>query len=128
MTNISEIINKYQYDRSIRKYNDKHFFETGNNIFRRVLSKRDVGIAENHVFSRVSEYKKATYKLEEEDILDIERAIGKYEIAVKKVIQCYGHKDFDFDYTAEELQNLIDKIFEFHEQLKEVSFRKACQD
>ncbi|MEH7525816.1 hypothetical protein V7149_21480 [Bacillus sp. JJ1503] len=126
--NINEIINKYQYDRSIRKYNDKHFFETRNNIFRRITSRRDVEISENHVISRIDEYKNATYKLVQEDILDLERAIGRYEIAVKKVIQCYGHNDFDFDYTSEELQSLIDKIFEFHEQLKEILFRKACQD
>lgn len=128
MTNINKIIKKYQYDRSIRKYNDKHFFDDGNNIFRRITSKKDVNIAKNHVISRINEYKNATYKLVEEDILDIEKAIGQYEIAVKKVLQCYGHKEFDFDYSAEQLQSLIDKIFEFHEQLKEVSLKKLYQD
>ncbi|MFV2049637.1 hypothetical protein CJ195_21890 [Bacillus sp. UMB0899] len=127
-TEVKEIIKKYEYDRSIKKYNFKHFFNTGDNIFRKITTKRDVEIAQNHVVSRINEYKNAKYRLVEEDILDLERSIGEYEIAVKKVLQCYSHANFDFDYTAEELQELIDNIFKYHEKLTEVSMRKAFQD
>jgi hypothetical protein len=123
---VKEIIEKYQYDQTIKRYSNKHYF--GNNsIFAGIESKRDVEIAERHVITRLDTYKK-TYPLHEDDIVDLEKAIGRYELAVKKVIQCYKYTSNDFDYTAEELQMLIDKIFEFYSKLDELKIRKACQD
>jgi len=125
---IKAIIDKYQYDQNISVYNDRHFFNTSNNIFRRISSNKDIEIKENHVISRINTLKNASFDLVKDDIEDLERAIGEYEIAVKKVLQCYEHKDCNFNYSAEELNNLINKIFEFHEQVNVINLKRIYQD
>ncbi|HOV27758.1 MAG TPA: hypothetical protein PK566_15545 [Pseudobacteroides sp.] len=123
---VKDIIDKYQYDQSIRKHANKYYFHD-NSIFRKITSKDDVSRYEQCVRGTINQYKDI-YPLVTDDIIELEKALGKYEDAVKKVLQCYSDDDFGFDYTAGELQALINQIFEFEKDISEIHLRKACQD
>ncbi|MEK4449409.1 MULTISPECIES: hypothetical protein [Paenibacillus] len=58
----------------------------------------------------------------------MERAAAQFEIAVKKVIQCLDNLHTDFNYSVEELQGLIDSVFDCHDKVNELAIRKAMQD
>lgn len=121
---VKAIIDKHQYNQDIKKYSNRHFFGD-HSIFAKINSKKEVEIAQNTVATKIKMYDK-TYPLVREDIEDLERAVGRFEISVKKVIQCYGMSDFD--YSAEELQTLIDKVFDFYNEVQRIDFRRVCQD
>lgn len=122
---IKEIINKYQYDRNIKKYSNKHFHKD-HSIWRKISSNKDVERKYRYVYGMIDTYNKI-YPLETADIIDLERALGEYEIAVSKVLNCYDIPQCKFSYSPEQLQNLIDKISEFWGKIKEIDFRKTCQ-
>ncbi|MEC0244153.1 hypothetical protein P4H66_30530 [Paenibacillus dokdonensis] len=123
---VRAIIEKHQYDRKLRKYSDMHFFND-NKIFGRVNSNRDVESAKAGIYNRFDQYKKV-YPLVRDDIEDLERAAAHFEIAARKVIQNFDNPNADFNFTAEELQELIDSVFECQDKVSEVAVRKAMQD
>lgn len=125
---VKQIIENYQYSRDIRKYTNEHFHETGNMIHREINSRKDVESKFNRAKNIIEYFKKVTFKIELDDITGVEKATGEYEIAVCKVIQCCNYNSNDFDYTAEELQGLIDYIFNFYGDLNDLCSRKAWQD
>ncbi|MEK4105588.1 hypothetical protein NST28_16030 [Paenibacillus sp. FSL R10-2791] len=69
---VRSIIEKYKYDRKLRKYTDMHFFND-NSYFRRVNSNKDVEHAKARIYNRFDQYKKV-YPLVQDDIADLERA------------------------------------------------------
>jgi len=123
---VQAILDKYQYDQSIRKHANQHYWGV-HKYFREITSKADVARARQNVVGRIETYKKV-YPLVSDDIEDMEKALGRYEDAVKKVLQCYSHDAFDFDYSAEGLIELINDIEKFEKQISEIHFRKMCQD
>jgi hypothetical protein len=123
---VRAIIEKYQYERKLRKYSDQHFFND-HRIFGRVNSNDDVERAKAGIFNRLDQYKKV-YPLVRDDIEDLERAAAQFEIAVRKVIQCLDNPNTDFNYSVEELQRLIDSVFECQDKVNEFAVRKAMQD
>ncbi|WP_139994837.1 hypothetical protein [Paenibacillus paridis] len=126
ISDVWEIIEKYQYSRELRKYADKHFFND-NSYFRKVNSNQDVERAKAGIYNRLEQYKKV-FPLVQDDIIDLERAAAQYEIAVKKVIQCWDNPHTDFNYSVEEFQGLIELAFECHDKVNELVYRKAMQD
>lgn len=123
---VKAIIEKYQYNRELRKYTDMHFFND-NSYFRKVNSNKDVEYAKVGIYNRLAHYKKV-YPLVGDDVIDIERATAQFEIAVKKVIQCWDNPHMDFNYSVEELQGLVDSVFDCHDKVNELAIRKAMQD
>jgi hypothetical protein len=123
---VRAIIEKYQYSRGLRKYADKHFFND-NSYFRKVNSNQDVERAKAGIYYRLEQYKKV-FPLVHDDIIDLEKAVAQYEIAVKKVIQCWDNPHVAFNYSIEEFQELIDFVFESHDKVDELAYRKAMQD
>jgi hypothetical protein len=123
---VRQIIDKYQYSRELRKYSNKRFFQD-NTFYRRVESNEDVKRAEAGIFNRLIQYKKV-FPLVRDDFEDLERATGYFEIAVGKVISCFDNNLCSFNYSEEELQSLIDKVFECHDKLDELAIRKIMQD
>ncbi|KIV55035.1 hypothetical protein AM501_26765 [Aneurinibacillus migulanus] len=123
---VEEIISKYQYSRDIKKYSNRYFFRD-NSIYSRINSNRDVEIAKNRVESNLQMLSKV-FPLERVDIEELEKDMGRYELAVKKVLWCFDNRNTDFNYTAEELQGLIDSIFSFYDKINNVSIRKLNQD
>ncbi|WP_419885694.1 hypothetical protein [Paenibacillus sp. B-A-8] len=123
---IKAIIEKHQYDRNLRKYSDQHYFND-NSFFRKVNSNKDVEYTKAGIFNRLAHYKKV-YPLVRDDDVDMERAAAQFEIAVKKVIQCLDNPHTDFNYSVEELQGLIDSVFDCHDKVNELAIRKAMQD
>ncbi|BFH60734.1 hypothetical protein [Paenibacillus azoreducens] len=121
---VLEIVQKFQFDKRLKKYANEHFFHN-NSIFGGIKSKEDIEKYENHVLSRIDQYKKL-YPLVSEDIIDLEQAMGKFEIAVKKAIQLYDSEAFR--YSSEELQSLIDKVFAYHDEVQSIALRKMMQD
>lgn len=110
-----------------RNYSVKHHHKERNIIFREINSKNDVELERNAVRNILSFYSKECLLLHE-DIIRIEKAIGRYEIALGKIFQCYGYKEFDFDYTAKELEGLIEDINKFEELLSEIRIKLSSQD
>jgi hypothetical protein len=123
---VRAIIEKHQYNRQLRKYSDMHFFND-NSYFRRVNSNRDVESAKAGIYNRFDQYKKV-YPLVRDDIVDLERAVAQFETSVRKIIQNFDNPNTDFNYSVEELQGLIDSVFNCQEKVNELAVRKAMQD
>jgi hypothetical protein len=123
---VKAIIEKYQYDRKLGKYTDMHFFND-NSYFRKVNSNQDVESAKAAIFNRFDQYKKVS-PLVRDDINELERAAAQFEIAIRKVIQNLDNPNTDFNYSFEELQGLIDSVFECQDKVNEFAVRKAMQD
>ncbi|WP_047152161.1 hypothetical protein [Aneurinibacillus tyrosinisolvens] len=123
---VKEIISRYQYSRDIKKYSNHYFFQD-DDIFSRVNNNRDVQNAQNRVESNLRMLSKV-FPLERVDVEELEKDMGRYELAVAKVIQCFDNPRTDFNYTAEELQQLINSVFSFYDKIDNVNMRRLCQD
>ncbi|MEC1726935.1 hypothetical protein P9E34_19690 [Schinkia azotoformans] len=123
---MNEIREKYQYDRKLKRFSNEHFFGD-HGIYSNVNSNKDVERHENYLKSTIGIYQK-TYPLVKDDILDLEKAMGKFEIAVRKVIACFDNYNSDFNYNEEQLMSLIESVFNYHEQVDNLRTRKAMQD
>ncbi|WP_160045673.1 hypothetical protein [Paenibacillus sp. USDA918EY] len=125
MANIHELVSKYRYDKKLRKYSDRH--EADSFFFSSINDKKDIQLAEANVRGRLNTYSKI-YPLVNDDIEDLGKAMARYETAVRKAIQCYDLSDGRFAYSTEELQGLINSVFEYQEKVEQVMWRKAVQD
>lgn len=123
--NIKELIDKYEFNQDLRKYTYKHFSKDMNIIHRQINTKNDVEMAKNEIEYDLDYYSKI-HPLIREDMEQIEKSLGKYEIAICKILQCYDIID-DFNYSAEELKELIDNRFEYEKELSELRMRMMCQ-
>lgn len=123
---IRQIIEKYRYDRKLRVYSNKHFFDD-NLRWSRINNNNDVERAYNYIKNSIDTYKEV-YPLVYDDIIRLEKALGEYEIAVSKVLNCFDNPKCNFIYTADELQKLIDNLDEFEKSISEIKMRHACQD
>lgn len=117
---------KYQFNKELRKYSDRYYFKD-NSIFGNVKTNKDVEQHKNYILNSLKMYKEI-YPLVQEDIENVERAMARLEIAVRKVIQNYDNPYADFNYTADELQLLIDDVFTQHENVNKLTLRKLYQD
>lgn len=125
---IKQIIDKYKFNKELRKYTNKHYFKSKNRIYREIKTIEDIERAKNEIEYNLKLYSK-TYPLTDEDIETIEKSLAKYEIAICKVIQCYNYNALYSDfYNAEQLKRLIDNRFKYEEKLNEIKMRKMCQD
>jgi hypothetical protein len=116
---------KYQYDNQIRKYSTRHY-RNDNSVFAEVSTNQDVERHRNYLVRSLNYYKKVS-PLEQDDIKDIEQAMGRYEIAVIKIIQTCDFPSTDFNYSAEELNNLINDVFTQQENVYNLLMRKLYQ-
>ncbi|MFJ7467281.1 hypothetical protein ACIQWI_01910 [Peribacillus frigoritolerans] len=117
---IKEVIDKYIVDESIRKYSNKHFNQLERNkVYKSIDTKEDVSCAKNRVENMI-ESCSDEQSPDPEDIIDLEKYIGEYEIAVSKVLKCYTN----FDYIAEEIQDKIDELFYFYSKIDKIKKKK----
>jgi hypothetical protein len=117
---------KYQYDKQLRKYSNRHY-SNDNSVFSKVTTNQDVERHRNYLVNTLKTYKSIS-PLVQDDIKDVETAMARYEIAVNKVIQTYNNVYTDFNYTAEELNNLINDVFVQHDNVNKLLMRKLFQD
>lgn len=128
MSNITlySLQQKYQYDKKIRRFSNLHYF-SDNSIYSRVQNNTDVERHENYFLGTLEQLKK-NFDLVNEDIDDLEKAMGRFEIAVNKVIACYDNPRCEFKFNAIQLNNLINKVFKYHELVDVIRQRKLFQD
>lgn len=124
---VKEIIKKYQYNKEIKNYSNKYSEKIGNRFFGNISNNGDVEKNKQYVENIINHYK-TIYPLVSDDIDEIELAIGKYQTAVHKVLQCYDSPHCDFNYSKEELMELINDIDKYDTQLGDIKMRKCCQD
>lgn len=121
---LNMITEKYQYDKSIRKHAERYFdFHQRSSIHRKIETNDDVLLEKNGIENRLQTYKEV-YPLVSQDIIDLERSLARYEIAVGKVIQC----PWNFSFSAQELLNFITNISVYEEEISHFRMRHACQD
>lgn len=123
---VEAIIKKYEYDQSIQHHANK-YFDNNTSVFSRINSNEDVERCSKSVRSNI-EYFQKIFPLQADDIEAIEKELGKYELAVKRAMQCIYNPNCNFEYSAEELMNLIDNIKKFESDISTIQHRKICQD
>lgn len=124
---IKEIIKKYQYDQKTRTYSNRHFF--GNNSFyASVKNNADVEGALNYVNNLIQYFENFNYDLVNDDIDSLEKALGRYEEAIHKVLACFDNPHCNFNYSADELMQLINNWDTFAKKISAIHMRKMCQD
>lgn len=123
---LADIRNKYQYDKNLRKYSNRHY-PNDNSIYGKVDSNKDVERHRNYLVNSLISYKSIS-PLVQEDIKDIEQAMAKYEIAVRKVIATCDNPNNGFDYQPTELNNLIEDVFLQQKNVNKLLMRKLFQD
>lgn len=123
---LKDLRKKYQYDKKLRRFSDRHYFND-NSIYSRVQRNEDVTLHENYLLT-VLEQLKRNFNLVSEDIEDLEKAMARYEIAVRKVIACFDNPHCNFIYNANELNELIEKVFKYHNSVDKLVQRKLYQD
>lgn len=116
---LQEIINKY---RNGKKFSGKNYFQD-NKIFSSINSKQDVQHIQTILENTINTYSDKSYSVGQEDIIDLEKRVGEYEVAVSKAIQSYENTG-NLGYSAEELQQLIDKVFHFHAEVAKIKLKK----
>lgn len=124
---VKKIVDKYKYDRDIQKYMNEYYFDD-QKIFIGIKTKNDVERASNYVKNIIKHYQDFKYfkdKLVDYDIKELEKALGRYQIAVHKVLQCYENPEFD--YSAEELMELINNVDLFEEKINFIETKKSWQ-
>jgi hypothetical protein len=117
---INAIINKYKFDKKLRVYSDKYYLKNYA-IITGIKSRKEIDDYKNSAIYIINYYKRTDSDMAKDNIIEIEKAIAKYEIAVHKVLQSYG--TYDFNYTSEELQQLVDDIFKDYDLLAEINQR-----
>ncbi|MDX5853662.1 hypothetical protein SIM22_06030 [Bacillus cereus group sp. BfR-BA-01363] len=121
---LNMITEKYQYDKSIRKHAERYFdFHQRSSIHRKIETNDDVLLEKNGIENRLQTYKEV-YPLVSQDIIDLERSLARYEIAVGKVIQC----PWNFSFSPQEVLNFITNISVYEEEISHFRMRHACQD
>lgn len=124
---VKKIVDKYRYDMHIQKYSNEYYFND-QEIFIGIKTKNDVERASNYVKNIIEHYQNFKYfkdKLVDCDIKELEKALGRYQIAVHKVLQCYENPEFD--YSAEELMELINNVDLFEEKIINIEEKKIWQ-
>ncbi|WP_026881334.1 hypothetical protein [Clostridium akagii] len=121
------IIEKYKYDQHTRKYSNKYFFHE-HKYHREVNTNNDVERAFNDINNSIKYFEESSFKLEDENIEALEKALGKYEIAIHKVIQCFDDSDCEFQYSSDELMKLINNWDEFEKKIDKIDEKKLYQD
>jgi len=122
------IINKYKYDKSRKKYSEKHFKKWEiDGYFSKIKSKEDILKVEEILVNEINYYNNNDKRyIMQESIDNLEKDLGKYEISISKILQCYKYKEFNFDYSAEELEKLIKKISIYENKIKELNLIMMC--
>jgi len=124
---IKEIINNYKYDKKTRTYSNKYYFRD-NSIYRSINNNNDVEKALNDVTNNIRYYENFKYPLVDDDIISLEKSLARYEIAIHKVLACFDYPYCDFNYTADELMQLINNWDIFHDRIHAIRMKKIFQD
>ncbi|MFI8677665.1 MULTISPECIES: hypothetical protein [Bacillus cereus group] len=121
---LSKIIEKYQYEKSIRKHAEKYFdYYQRSNIHSKIKTNDDVLLEKKGIENRLQSYKEV-YPLVAQDIADMERSLALYEIAIGKVIQCPSK----FSFTGQELLDLISHISVYEKEIAGFRMKRAYHD
>lgn len=121
---VKKIVGKYKYNMHIQKYWNEYYFND-QKIFIGIKTKNDVEGTSNRVKNMIQCYQNSEHKLVDYDIKELKKALGRYQIAVHKVLQCYENPEFD--YSAEELMELINNVDLFEEKIINIEEKKIWQ-
>lgn len=121
-----DIIYKYKNNKNISIYSNKHFINS-KSILAKIKSKEDIEIHRTITVCLINYYAKADFDLFDDNIIQIEKSIGIFELAVQKALKYYGYGFYDFNYSLQELQQLIKSIFDVYDLFTEVRLKKLCQ-
>ena len=124
---MENLIKKYKYSQGIRIYSNKHYFKDGNTIHENINNNEDVKSKYDAVSIVIDRYNKI-YPLHRDDIIELEKTLGRYQIAISKVLTNYYNTSCNFNYTAEQFEGLIEDIFIFDSKIADIKMRLACQD
>lgn len=130
---MKELVEKYKYGKGIRQYSDRYKKGIGDRFWGQITSKNDVSKIVERAKNVVSYFEKDfKWKLISENIEEIQMELGKYELALCKIIQMNDFilkpKENNFDYTSEEFMQLLNDLENLKERLSDIMMRKACQD
>lgn len=121
---LSKIIKKYRHDKSIHKHAEKYFdYYQRSSIHSEIKTNEDVLLEKKGIENRLQSYKEV-YPLVAEDIIDIERSLARYEIAIGKVIQCPSK----FSFTGQEFLDLISNISVYEKEIAGFRMKRAYHD
>lgn len=124
---IKSLLKEYKYSRLFRNYSVKYSEEIGHIYFASINDNNDVEESKQHV-ENIIRYYSEIYPLVNDDIEQIQLEIGKYEVTLQKVVQCYDNPNCNFNYTTEQIIDLIDNLEKYEKKLSDIYLRKACQD
>ncbi|OOB75110.1 hypothetical protein AXF41_10060 [Clostridium haemolyticum] len=122
---VYKIIKENLYNKNLKKYSRKYFYNN-NSYHSQINNKQDIKSILERIENLIKYYDNFQYDLIEEDIITLEKELGQYEIAIHKVLQCYDI--LEFDYTADELEQLINNINLFEQKINKIILKKAMQD
>lgn len=127
-SDVKKILDENRYNNNLKKHANK--YNCGNNkIHSSVNSNSDVERYLNFANNTINYYENNfKYKLIRDDIDEMEKALANYESALSKVLQCYDNSYCNFNYSATELQELIDYVDKFEMSIANVWMRKVCQE
>ncbi|MDS0525029.1 hypothetical protein NNC19_04995 [Clostridium sp. SHJSY1] len=123
---IKEIIEKYKYSREFSFYSTRYKKEIGDLFYGSIKNNDDVEKIKQNVENIINYFKSFKYRLAQEDIKSMELELGKYEIAMRKVIQCY--EICDFNYSPDKLIEFINNLDKYEKGIADVRMRLCCQD
>ncbi|AKP78635.1 hypothetical protein AS52_03674 [Priestia megaterium Q3] len=111
-------INKF---REKRRFSGEDFFKD-NKVFNEMKTKQNIYRARVIVQNHIDTYNDKSFDVGQEDIQDLKKGIGEFEIAISKAIQLYEHT---IEITEEELIELIDNLFSFYNEFEKLITKKT---
>ncbi|MFE0561814.1 hypothetical protein ACFW1D_04870 [Priestia megaterium] len=111
-------INKF---REKRRFSGEDFFKD-NKVFNEMKTKQNIYRARVIVQNHIDTYNDKSFDVGQEDIQDLKKVIGEFEIAISKAIQLYEHT---IEIIEKELIELIDNLFSFYNEFEKLITKKT---
>lgn len=113
---VKEIV-KDKYSRTFRRYGERYEDKIGIDFWASINNNEDIESLKNSIEEKLGYYENINCNLMCEDIDNLEVQLGKYEKALSKIIRCYNNRYCDFDYSFDELMELIDNLSLYEKRL-----------
>lgn len=126
---VKNILEEYKYGTQFKKYSLKLVYKKkiDKNFFGNINSNIDVEKVKQYIENTINRYRNI-YPLVKEDKEELELELAKYEIAVHKVIQCYNTPNCNFNYSKEELMELINNCDKYEYEIGQIDMRRVSEN
>ncbi|UMZ36008.1 hypothetical protein [Priestia megaterium] len=113
--------------KSIYKFREKRKFSgrnilKDNKVFNEIKTKRDIYRSREIVQNHITTYNSKSYNVGQDDIEDLKKAFGEFEIAISKAINFYENNR---GITKEELIELIECLFSFYDDFGKIKIKNT---